>query len=170
MDRDAIKVYVDSLSYDEVYKELQAVYMQMEKCRLALLGKDMETEGWKDGMNIGLELFQLCQRIRRDNGILKDLLRDCSNFASFLVSDYSSFPTEDVGKTPETKNCAPKYSIGDEVWYIYGNRFRHSKIKEVLDIVGGMYSYSTDECEGVMEDELFLSSDDLIEHMKTQTA
>lgn len=170
MDKNTIRVYVDSLNHDEVYKELQAVYMQMEKCRLAILGKDVKpVKKENGGLNIGFELFRLCNKAGHEKSVLEGLLRDCSDFAALLLDNFAPIePSEDYKKEliDNRKKRERKYNVGDEVWYIYDGVVQNSKIKEVLGLTGGKWSYATGVCNGILEEELFPSMGDLFSYLK----
>lgn len=179
--------FVKSLTEEDVRHELLMAYLQMERCQQVLRGDDVEPVKMADnGESSDLELFYLCKKVRSeldgccksdggkvsvgidvsvtaDDGILDCLRSLCEGEQSGIDPDVADW--NDIKRIffdyVKRKESPGKFAVGDDVWYMFGDRIQRSKVKGV----DGMIIYRTEFGHETIEDETFPSLDELIDYL-----
>lgn len=171
--------YVNGLSECDVRKELVLAYLQMERCQHVLRGDDVKPVAMKDnGMSSDLELFYLCRKVREelDSPDDSDYEEDDDDYMEVTFSGKSV--DEVVGKLKDFfsgrqsgeeggdggRQCM--YSVGDRIWYMYGDMVQHSQVKSIMHDSDGMVIYGTQLGHKTAESETFGSLDELINSLR----
>jgi hypothetical protein len=188
--------FVNQLSPDECREQLVLAYMQMERCQDVLRGEDVEPVEMEDnGLSSDLELFYLCKKVREELDscdddkpnritfdvefdtssaveLIKDLRKEIGGLHKNITFDDLFKPdkkTIDAIKAWGRKNLGKKFRIGDEVWYMFGDKIQHGAIDYPMTDTDGVTIYMTMEGHTTAECETFRSLEELIEHLKSTT-
>ena len=144
-----------------------------------LRGDDVKPVAMTDnGMSSDLELFYLCKKVREelDSSDDGDYEEDDEDYMEVTFSGKSV--DEVVGKLKDFfsgkqsgeeggdggQQCM--YSVGDRIWYMYGDMIQHSQVKSIMHDSDGMVIYGTRLGHKTAECETFGSLDELINSLR----
>lgn len=130
-----------------------------------------ESDGGK--VSVGIDVS-----VTADDGILECLRSICegepSDDAVDAVRRYSRLDSDvsdwnDIKRIffdyVKRKESPGKFAVGDDVWYMFGDRIQRSKVKGVERDADGMIIYRTEFGHETIEDETFPSLDELIDYL-----
>ena len=182
--------FVNQLTPDQVREQLVLAYLQMEKCQKVLKGYDVEPETMMDdGKNSGLELFYRCKKAAEELGYLNKMVHDGKKVSGIKIElevdtrkhlqdeldklrvrDFiESKPflrfRKELSKISESLRMS-KFGKDQEVWYMFGDRVRHSTIVGIVRKVDGITIYKTKLGHETAECETFGSLEELMENLK----
>lgn len=107
--------------------------------------------------------MERCQQVLRGEDVEPVEMRD-----NGMSSDLELFYLcKKVRKELDSK-CEDdiKFCIGDDVWYMFGDRVQHSSVCCFRRDVDGMCIYQTDLCHDTAECETFATLDELLDYLR----
>jgi hypothetical protein len=192
--RKRFNAFVNQLSPDECREQLVLAYLQMERCQDVLRGEDVAPVEMEDnGLSSDLELFYLCKKVREElespDSLVAMLTLVFKGEADKKEEDAEDEEDDEDEKDEEEdyrylkpdketieaikawgrKNLGKKFRIGDEVWYMFGDKIQHGAIDYPMTDSDGVTIYMTMEGHTTAECETFRSLEELIEHLKSTT-
>lgn len=147
----------------ELFYLCRKVRSELDGCR--------KSDGGK--VSVGIDVS-----VTADDGILECLRSICegepSDDAVDAVRKFSRLDS-DVSDWNDIKriffdyvrrnDASGKFAVGESIWYMFGDRIQHSRVKGVERDSDGMIIYRTEFGHETIEDETFSSLDDLVEYL-----
>lgn len=153
--RKKFTAFVNQLSPDQVREQLVLAYLQMETCKNALKGYDVEPiEMMDNGECSDLELFYSCKKAAEELAYMNNELSKPETMMGnpfALKIDISEYPlhfdtSDPLNSLKELRKCfermkfamRPKVlDVGTEVYFLSKGRIHKSTVKEVVGLVAG---------------------------------